>query len=356
MNRRMIVIAPWAVALALAPLSQAAAQTTCSSTPAPRSTATRPALIGRMVYQSSTALYLTDFAAATTTQISFSTSSGPTPVLSAPSNANFSPDGRWIVFYAQWTPSGGSARTDVFISRPDGSHLVDLTVDQDPTQPEEDPRFAQDGATVFYKRIYFPVAGTSAAIMKMTVSLPPVGSGSDPSRVGSPTQVLAMDGVQYSKPSPSPTGKYVYYFSGTTPNEGVYQLNVATGASVAIAAVAGVQSYYPAPRDLTTTFYVSWANATNHADQIYANAPGIKAAATQLSLNDANKDDSDPAKVDEDYIIFSSDRCNGDGVGHYKLFVGQPGTTKYWTLDLDHIEDPVDNLLGADFTLTPTGP
>ena len=73
-------------------------------------------------------------------------------------------------------------------------------------------------------------------------------------------------------------------------------------------------------------------------------------------MNDTSKDDSDPAKVDEDYIVFSSDRCNGDGVGHYKLFVGQPGTTKYWTLDIDHINDPVDNLLGADFTLTLAGP
>ncbi len=44
------------------------------------------------------------------------------------------------------------------------------------------------------------------------------------------------------------------------------------------------------------------------------------------------------------------------GVSDYKLYVGQPGTTKYWLLNIDGIWDPAGGLLGSNYTLTPAGP
>ena len=310
-----------------------------------------------MVYQAGDTLYLTNFNTNVTAAISFRTSAAPSQAvaLTAPENANFSPDGRWITFSAVSTFPGGQVRRDVFIATPAGTNLVNLTADQDGSLPNEDARFTSDGQIV-YKQRYYVSGNTVSRIKEMAVTLPASG---DPSRNGAPA-TLRDDGVhEFSAPGISQSGRYLYYQTGSGANAGVYRYYLSLGTESAVSATPGVESYYPVARDLTTTLYAGWASPSNHNDQIFLWAPLYSGVGISEPFNDANADDSDPAVVDENLIIFSSDRCviSGDvnpatGRAAYKLYLGYLGHSDYWPLNLANINVPVPDLLGANYTRT----
>ena len=325
----------------------------CDSAPKIQPSVTRPSLSGLLIYQAGDSLYLTDFSAATpqTKPITFATRAAPSiPVhLTAPWNANFSRDGRWIVFTAVSTPPGKPPRRDVYISTPTGRHLVNLTGDLNGATPYEDARFSSDGSQVLFKTLYFPASRPPAgAIMAMTLLIPATG---DPSRLGPPVTLLDDGNTEFSQPSLSPSGKYLYYSAGTRANEGVYQKNLLTGAVAAVSATPGVESHQPLARDLTTTLFSGWTSAANPNDQVFLYAPPIKLTPTLLKFNDPNYNNSDPAVVDEDYVIFSSNRCVVGGQRSMKLYIGSLSNARYWLLDVGDVNAPTADILGADYTL-----
>jgi Tol biopolymer transport system component len=334
-----------AVALGVLPADPAKAQPGCASSPAPQPDTTHPKLAGRMVFQSGGSLYLTDFGRGTTSLIALSTSSGP---LRQVTNANFSPDGRWIIFSAVWGSGGG--RRDVFVSRPDGSRLVNLTYDPTNNFASEDARFWVDGKTVFFKQRYTTLSATVGAIMTMQLTLP-TDATTNPSRVGRITSVPKLDdGIhEFSQVSVSPSGKYLYYSVGSGSGERTGRLNTQTGAATALGPPT-IYSYFPVSVDFTTTFYTGRSGGSNPHDQIFTYAPSLGITRSALPFNDPNADNADPAPVDEDFVIFSSNRCGGP----FSLFIGQLGTSRYWRIGFSGVTvTPAADMLGSTYTLKP---
>ena len=353
MRLRIVVLsASWALALLLAPASAALAQT-CASTPAPRTDA-RPSLKGRVVYQSDNALHLADLVAGTASTIIFTVSAGPPVTLLNPVNASFSPDGRWVVFSAHWAPPGGAVRYDVFIASPSGAHLVNLTGDLNAAYKYEDGRFGFDGKQIVFKRRLDTTPSSIGEIWSMKLTLP---ATADPSRMGQPKLLLNDGQSEFSAPSLSPTGRYLYYQKGAHAAAGVYRHDIAAKLApahdLAVSVVPGTERYFPVVRDFTAVLLSGWANSGNMNDQLFLAAPGVLSAVDLLPLNDPNKNNSDPAPVDEDYLIFSSNRCAPSSApGLMTLYLGAIGSADYWPLVMPGIDGSDGSLLGAGYTPT----
>jgi hypothetical protein len=70
-----------------------------------------------------------------------------------------------------------------------------------------------------------------------------------------------------------------------------------------------------------------------------------------MNLNDCNVNNSDPAPLDEDYIVFS--RPPSSASGNYTLFVGAFRSPTIWSLApllQSNGQSAISNLLGASYS------
>ena len=266
-------------------------------------------------------------------------------------NPNFSPDGKWIVFYGNPTSSCASDTIYAYnVKLKIISPLLPCNVNS-----YEDIRFFPDQQMVVFKAL---TSKTSRNIVYAPITL---NTATGVATLGPICNVTNDSAYQHSQPSVSGTGKYIYYSNSS-------QQGVATGlsrspfvptipcASAMSQTPIGSQSnsaYYPVARDQTLVVYTRHsANATVNNpinDQIFSIAPDTDAPTIedQLKLNDCNQNTNDAALVDENYIIFSQ------GGANEQLFIGNIGQALIWKLTAVNVSAanlPATDLRGASYS------
>lgn len=294
-------------------LFSAPSQATCVANPPTQSNATFPAsLTGKLAYHSyvsygdgTSQIFIYDFAARTLTQVS-----KPTWGIQDPMNAVFSPDGKWLAFMG----IKNNAWNLFFWQIGTSNMPINLTNSSGQTR-NEDPKFSADGKSLYFKQN----GDVMQAALSYTSSGPVFTSVVNLTRTA-PSQENSM-------PFATPDGTAVFYTTGTGSGMGLYKQTVGSTTKVAFDTPAGLATYYPIVRADGTVFYARWHDATSQADQIYTKVnPGD--TPNQLSLNDCNSNNSDPAPVNgTNYVFFSSTSAGG-----YQLYLGDVTTGQRWSL------------------------
>ncbi len=312
----------------------------CTANLALQPATTFPPLPGRLIYHSyvnygdgSSNLFLYDFPGNKVTQLN-----KPQWNLVDPMNAQFSPDGRNIVFMAR-----RAGEWNVFSWALESNDLpVNLT--ETHQGRAEDPRFSPDGKRLVIKFEADLYMATLAYKDGKIIGLVQ-GSG----------VFLTKDGwtTEQSMPALTPSEKYVVYAQGGAGNSVLYRKNVKSGLVQKLAEPpSGAKDYFPVVRDYSTYFFTRstppQAGQTAGYDQLMMlNTAVAGSVPVALPLNDCNSNNSDAAPVDEDYLVFSSGRFNPP----YGLVIGEIGSGKVWRLDSSHV-NVVDGRqkLGASYT------
>ena len=259
-----------------------------------------------------------------------------------PLNPMYSPDGSAILFSAvQYI--GGEYQRHVFYWRIGSPALVNLTAPLGNLR-HEDPKFSPNGNAIVWKENFNIVT----ASLKFNSQGVPALSGSPRHITNNGAQGTFTEA---SGPSFSPTGKYIYYWTGSKDAFPIHihKYNVTAKASVPLPfpQPAKIAFYYPVDPDLYDLLYVSWLNASTPFDKIYLSS-GITGVSTVWNAADCGADNSDPAPVDEDYFIYSRDG-NADS-SFYELYLGQISTGYSWSLSPPGLNNSAGDALGADYT------
>ncbi|WP_197341388.1 discoidin domain-containing protein [Ralstonia solanacearum] len=313
--RLPFALARLAAAAALSALSAlgTAALANCVVNPPSQSNASFPAgLTGKLAYHSyvsygdgTSQLFIYDFAARTLTQVSKSAWG-----IQDPMNAVFSPDGKWLAFMGITNNAW-----NVFLWQVGStSQPINMTNSTGQTR-NEDPKFSADGKSLFFKQ--------SGDVMQATLSYTSTG----PIFTSVVDITNTAPAIENSMPFATPDASAVYFATGTGAGMGLYKETIATHTKVAFDTPAGLQTYYPIVRADGTVFYARWKDATSQADQLYTKVnPGD--TPNQLSINDCNSNNSDPAPVNgTNYVFFSSTTAGG-----YQLYLGDVSTGQRWSL------------------------
>ena len=313
-------------------LFNSTAEATCVSNQALQATSSFPTLSGRLVYHSyinygdgSSALYLHDFVTQTTVKLNDVTWN-----LSDPMNAQFSPDGKRLLFMAM---QNGSWNVFVWTI---GSTRPPLNLTASMGGRNEDPKFTFDG-----KRIAFKHDG-DVGFLNLTFN------GVDISGVAD-TRLATNNGwtTEESMPYTTPSGKYLLYTIGASTSS-IYRMNMQTGKSALLTSTPiGAHDYFPVVRDTSTYFFTRGMPVSGN-DQIMMMVPNLTGStAKTLALNDCNSNNSDAAPVDEDNLIFSSNRYDPP----YGLLMGDIGSGKVWRLSPSMINvNDGKQKLGANYS------
>jgi Tol biopolymer transport system component len=304
----------------------------CVSNQALQPAATFPRLSGRLVYHAylaygdgSSSLYLHDFAAQTT--IKFNSALWN---LSDPMNAQFSVDGKSLIFmavqYGSWNVFAwtiGSTKPPLNLTGPLGGR-------------NEDPKLTFDG-----KRVAFKHEGDVGFLTLVLNGAEIIGAAN--------YQSITSNGwiTEESMPTTSPSAKYLLYTIGAAASS-IYRMNIHTGQSQLLTSTpAGAHDYFPVVRDMSTYFFTRGMPVSGN-DQIMMMVPNLTGStAKALALNDCNSNNSDAAPVDEDTLIFSSNRYDPP----YGLLIGDIGSGKVWRLNptLINLNDGKQKL-GANYS------
>jgi Tol biopolymer transport system component len=224
-------------------------------------------------------------------------------------NANFSPDGKQIVFMG--VPRGqhrGDAWNVYLWTINSRNQPVNLT-DQPGTR-DEDPRFAPDG-----KRIVFKQDG-ELRIMDLR---------------SRQIQAIRFGGVKAERSMPMFTsdGERVVYAEGARKDMDLFLVDVADGTRRPLAIEPEIQEYFPVPLDASRFLYARWTSEADHHDQVWSGSLDGKSRGP-LPFNEPGSDSSDPYPVDDRLIVFSSTRAGGQG--GYDLYLGDQKDGSSWTL------------------------
>jgi Tol biopolymer transport system component len=335
MRCRSLALTLAAVAASMAPCAATAA---CVPNPQAQSPNTFPSsLTGKLAYHSfvsygdgTSQLFMYDFAARRLTQVS-----NPSWGIRDPMNAMFSPDGNWLAFMGVKDNAW-----NVFLWRVGTATLPVNLTNSVAQSRNEDPKFAADGKSLFFKR--------NGDVMQGTLGFTSAG----PVFTSVVNLTQRAPAVESSMPFPSRDGTAVYYATGTRASLGLYRQLIGTTVNVAFDAPPGLAAYYPVVRRDGTVFYSRWRDATSQADQIYSKVnPGD--VPRQLGFNDCNSSNSDPWPVDgTDYVFFSSTTAGG-----YQLYLGNAGTGQRWSLSPFGVNaDSTKAKLGATYHPGASGP
>jgi len=263
-----------------------------------------PQLTGKLVYHTyksygdgSAQLYLYDFA-----QGSLRRLSQPSWNIIDPMNADISADGSTIVFMGIQDQAW-----NIFMWRLDSEQLpVNLTKSHGETM-NEDPKFSADGKNIVFKR--------SGEIYQMEVRR----------NVLSVVAPRAQDKI-LSMPYLSADSSLLYFSVGDESAASVYVKDLKTNSIAEIDSTPGSRAYYPIVRHDGTLFYTRHVSGTDDADQIYMKGPA--GPPRPVIFNDPESDNSDPAPVEDHYLIYS----NTSESEKYQLVLGDLDTGERWSL------------------------
>ena len=318
----------------------ATAACACVSGP-PLQTSAVPSLPGRAVFQGVDSggkgqLYLFDFATLTQQEISLNWG------LTNPINAQFSPDGHFLVFAAH---NAAGTVEDVYVWPVGAAAPQNLTKGgASGAARSEDPKWRFDEKAIVFKQ------DGNIKVMSVTISGTTVTPGALTSLT---TNGVNGTATEASAPFFTPDAKYVYFTRNSGASETVHVLTTALGQSSDQQFNANANyAYYPTVRDYTAILYTGWTTATGRADQILLQSPLLTGTAVlPLPFNDCNSDNSDPAPVDTDYVLYSNDSAAVSPTGGWRPVLATYAAAKAWNLSRIGLGAGVTgNLLGLNYT------
>ncbi len=253
-------------------------------------------------------------------------------------NANFSPDGNWIAFTARIGSTLADCNNNVsqvYVYQL-GSTLGPTNLFPTPSTNQEDPRFSPDGKSIVFKTA------------RMNIAVAPVTLNANGTASAGGITMITSGSVEHSEPFFSPAEQYVYYFEGSGTGSNIFRMDMKTGVETAVTA-AGYSAYYPVARDLSTVLYTRKQTTTDADDQIYLTLPDIfPGKEYQLPINACTANNSDPATVDENFIVFSRTSANNN----YDIYLGNISNGRVWALSAalePSNATRVYNLLGSSY-------
>lgn len=328
--------------LALSALLSALAATTafadCSPNPAPQlSKDNFPHLTGKLLYTvckpaghdcapESGAIGYYDFGTGMNVTISQPSWAGWN--IYNPHNPIISADEHWVVFTAEskFFDSNNAPYYvfNLFMYRlGSNAQPVNLTNSTGATR-NEDPRFSADQTKIVFKRW---TNSTTADIVLGNLTW----AGGLPSLSLSGNLTQNATGAQSSQPAYATDPAWVYYTKGAGANEQIWYRSAAPGGGhdTLFDGSTGISTYYPVPRNDYRVTYTRWKDGTSQLDQIYQKETPTSTP-VQLSFNDCNSNNSDPAPVNgTSYTFFSSNET-----GRMELYLGDAQTGQRWNLTL----------------------
>jgi Tol biopolymer transport system component len=236
-------------------------------------------------------------------------------------NANFSPDGKQIVFMGVPRGEHRGDAWDVYLATVDGrARPINLT--GGPGTRDEDPRFAPDGRRILFKQ--------DGEIRIMDLANRRI-------------QSIPFGGARAERSMPMFTtdGEQVVYAEGARKDMDLFLVDVATGTRRPLAIEPEIQEYFPVPLDASRVFYVRWASRTDHHDQIWSTSLDGRTRGP-LRFNQPGSDSSDPYPIDDRLVVYSSTRAGGQG--GYDLYLGDREDGASWSLSSLGINTPQEEL------------
>ncbi len=240
-------------------------------------------------------------------------------------NANFSPDGKQIVFMGVPRGQHRGDAWNVYLWKMDGrARPVNLT--EEPGTRDEDPRFAPDG-----KRIVFKHDG-ELRIMDLA---------------NRQIQSIPFGGAKAERSMPmfTPDGENIIYAEGARKDSDLFSVDVSNGTRRPLAIEPELQEYFPVPLDASHFLFVRWTSRTDHHDQVWVGSLDGRTR-TPLHFNQPGSDSSDPYPIDDRLVVYSSTRAGGQG--GYDLHLGDREDGASWSLNALGINSPQQEL-GASY-------
>ena len=237
-------------------------------------------------------------------------------------NANFSPDGKQIVFMGVPRGQHRGDAWNVYLWKVD-SRAKPLNLTEQLGTRDEDPRFAPDG-----KRILFKQDG-EIRIMDLATR-----------RI----QSIPFGGAKAERSMPmfTPDGKHIIYAEGARKEMDLFMINVANGTRRPLAIEPEIQEYFPVPLDASRFLYVRWTSPTDHHDQVWVSSLDGRTR-EPLRFNQPGSDSSDPYPIDDRLVVYSSTRAGGQG--GYDLYLGDREDGASWSLSSLGINSPQEELV-----------
>ncbi len=231
------------------------------------------------------------------------------PVLSA--------DEHWVLFMANTNDQAWN----IYMYRLGSNTLpVNLTNSVGATR-NEDPKFSADQTKVVFKRTQNGASDIEVGNLAWASGNPYFTS------YGNYTHNPA--GVESSMPFYSTDPAWIYYTIGSGDNLQVYYRSVNGGTDNHFDGTSQIKAYYPIVRNDYHVNYARWHDAASMLDQIYQKN-ALTATPIELSFNDCNSNNSDPAPVNGTSLTFFSSTENG----RYELFLGDAVTGQRWNMSL----------------------
>lgn len=267
-----------------------------------------PSLTGKLVFHRYSSydaldsqLFMYDFATHNLTNISQNW-----PVTS-PMNAAFSPDGQWMTFMG--VPQTGGNSWDVYLWQVNSTNPpINLTAGNQ--KRNEDPKFMSDNSRIVFKQ---------NGDLKMM------------NKNGSLLNSVTNDGwvTEQSMPYQFYGTSTLLYAEGAGASSMIYSIDQSGALKTQLSAKPGLQEFYPVSWLSDRFLYVRWYSRNNQNNQIYTYNLSTRAVA-KLSFNSDTVDTSDPAPIDNRYLIVS--RFSQGATSGYDLYIADTQSTNVWPL------------------------
>jgi Tol biopolymer transport system component len=308
--------------------------------------AARPQITGQLAFQvgdgDSASVYYLDFQsgdAPRPTKIPLGDADPSKSVFGA-TNPTFSPDGKAIVFAANFN----NVEHDIYYW-PINSPSPGMNLTPSTGLSNEDVKFSPDGTKMVWKQnggivvAPFSYDANGQPVLGQAQRIVPGDPSSGPNEASGPVF--------------TPSGASIFFYIGHTKAGGVapefiHRYDVAGGTITMTPFAEDPSRYYYYPMVGTASTKLFYTNGIGF-DQIsaYANADAISGAATTFNGTDT-EDNSDPTPVNGDLFIFSRDHNAADGDTAYELYLGQWSTNQCWTLT-SWVSFPGEDVVGAAF-------
>ncbi len=270
----------------------------------------QPALSGRLVFHSyscyscnDSQLFIYDFTTGVLKEISNNWA------MNNCMNADFSPDGKKIVFMGTMA---GTGNWDVFLWNVDSvSQPVDLTAALGSSSRDEDPKFSNSGERIVFKH--------NGHLLEMDLA-------------GNITRTITSGTGEESMPYYNYNDSLILYAEGAGASSDIYMVETDGTITKTDASLPGIQEYYPISRDSLSFFYTAWPSVTNLNDQIYLGYFETNKAPEYMPFNQPIANYSDPYPCGTGNVFLSSTKS--DSRGGYDLYVADINTGNIWSLSV----------------------
>ncbi|WP_295672722.1 hypothetical protein [uncultured Mucilaginibacter sp.] len=269
-----------------------------------------PVLKGRLVFHSyscyscnDSKLFMLDFSTGVLTQINTGWN------IDDCMNADFSPDGKYIVFMGTDKVTGN---WDVYLWLVNSAaQPVNLTAALGASSRDEDPKFSNSGTRIVFKH--------NGHLAEMDLS-------------GNITRTITGGSGEESMPYYIYNDSKILYAEGGGAGSDIYMVDKSGVSTKTEASLPNIQEYYPIGKDSVSFLYTGGLSATSANDQIFRGFYDKSKIAQYLPFNEPSANYSDPYPCNDEYVFLSSTRTGTKG--GYDLYLADIKTGNIWSLNV----------------------